>query len=302
LALTAASWITIGDVRVGCLRELTLDVPVAPPASLTEEGHPDLAWVDRGSCDFEHGRHHVAIQTFVVWSEGKVILVDTGVGNHKPRPLAPFDQLDTDYLVRLERDLGVHPEEVDVVVLTHAHTDHIGWNTTLRDDRWVPTFPNARHLLDARDWNYWNPANQTDTTPVRAEINEHCFEDSLEPVFDAGLIELVEPGYEIDGSLRLADAHGHTPGQLALIATSGDEHAAFVGDVSNCPLQLAAPDWSSYTDEDPAQAAETRRKLLDWCVDRRALWLPAHYPGPVGGRIGKRDGDYIVEEWTDFVA
>lgn len=172
------------------------------------------------------------IQTWVLRSEGKTILVDTGIGNDRERPQIPqFGGLKTDYLARL-RQAGVEPEEVDVVVNTHIHYDHVGWNTELRDGQWVPTFPNATYLIPRDDNLYFDPdgpprsrSPRDEHERVRWEGSKLVFNDSIAPVHRAGQSVLWEDAHRIDGNLLLEAAPGHTPGSSVLTLRSGTDRA-----------------------------------------------------------------------------
>lgn len=175
--------ITLGDVTVTRVREYYGPVDLTPEAFVPDS--PARAWDTHRSWlvpDFlDAGTRIVnsAIQTWVLRSEGRTVLVDTGVGNHKDRPYAPvWNRLDTDFLGNLAR-AGVRPEDVDIVINTHLHVDHVGWNTYLDGRTWVPTFPNATYLMARADFDYWNPANEIRTRLGRG--NQNVFEDSVAP-------------------------------------------------------------------------------------------------------------------------
>ncbi|HTK63853.1 MAG TPA: MBL fold metallo-hydrolase [Pseudonocardia sp.] len=239
-----------------------------------------------------------SLKTWVVRSEGATILVDTGVGNDRDRPGMPvFDHLDTGYLDNLSA-AGVAPEDVDLVVITHLHADHVGWNTRLDAGEWVPTFPNARYLMARADIDYWNPANghTTRSGPRMAGV----FEDSVAPVIAAGLVDQWEGSHRIDANLSLEPAPGHTPGSAVLKLDSGTDRAAFVGDLLHTPLQIVEPDICPCLDEDEAKARVSRRRVLDSVADENRLLLPAHFPS-AGAVELRRDGDrYAITEWAAF--
>jgi glyoxylase-like metal-dependent hydrolase (beta-lactamase superfamily II) len=240
---------------------------------------------------------HVAFQTWVLRSEGRTILVDTGIGNDKTRPAVPaWDHRSGDYLARLTA-AGTRPEDVDLVVNTHLHVDHIGWNTRLAGGEWVPTFPNATYLMPRADFVHLNPATNA---AIAGGVNENAYEDSVAPVYAAGQVTLWDDAYEIDGNLRLEAAPGHTPGSSVIKLHSGGEQALFAADIFHTPLQLAHPGHDSCFCEDPAQARATRRRLLGWAADTGVLVLPAHLSGP-GALEVKRCGDaFGVKQWAPF--
>ncbi|MGR6920430.1 MBL fold metallo-hydrolase [[Actinomadura] parvosata] len=239
-----------------------------------------------------------AIQTWLLRSEGRVILVDTGVGNHKERPYAPvWSRLDTGFLDNLAA-AGVRPEDVDVVVNTHLHVDHVGWNTFLDGRSWVPTFPNATYLIARADFDFWNPANEHRSVLGRG--NQNVFEDSVAPVHEAGLTTLWEGSYTIDANLRLDLAPGHTPGSSVLTLASGTDRAVFVGDLLHNPVQIVEPDANSCFCEDPAGARATRRRILGWAADHRALVFPAHLGGRGAAEVVRAGNGFAVKDWAPF--
>lgn len=175
--------ITLGDVTVTRVREYYGPVGMTPeafvPDSPAQAWDTHRSWLVPDFLDAETRIVNTAIQTWVLRSEGRTILVDTGVGNHKDRPYAPvWSRLETDFLANLAR-AGVQPEDVDIVINTHLHIDHVGWNTYLDGRTWVPTFPNATYLMAKADFDYWNPANEIKTLLGRG--NQNVFEDSVAP-------------------------------------------------------------------------------------------------------------------------
>ncbi|SHL44770.1 MBL fold metallo-hydrolase [Streptomyces yunnanensis] len=257
-------------------------------------------WLTPTFLDLAADEVHMMIQSWLVRSEGRTILIDTGVGNNRERPGMPaFHHLHTDYLERLAA-AGVRPPDVDTVICTHVHSDHVGWNTHLTaDGQWRPTFPNAQYLIPRADFDYWNPANGHRTRAGRRMAN--VFEDSVAPVHRAGQAVLWEGDHhDIDAQLRIEPAPGHTPGSSVVWLRSGTERAVFVGDLVHSPLQIAEPDDCPGFDEDEPRARNTRRRVLGEAADRRALLFPAHFPGP-GAAAVRRVGDrFAVQEWATW--
>ena len=290
--------IKLGDVTITRVEEM--HGPVMP----TEQFFPDLpapAWAEhRDMLAPDHlgtddGLVHAAFQTWLLRSQGRVILIDTGIGNDKSRPGAPFwDHLRLDYLGNLAA-AGVRPEDVDLVVNTHLHVDHVGWNTRLAHGTWVPTFPNATYLMPKADFEHFDPANNP---AIAGSVNENVCEDSISPVRDAGQVQLWEESHVIDAHLRLEAAPGHTPGSSVIKLTSGGDRALFAGDILHTPLQLAHPDHSSCFCQDAAQARITRRRLLSWAADSHALVLPAHFSGHSALEVEQNGSAFAVKEWA----
>ncbi|MBE1534840.1 MBL fold metallo-hydrolase [Actinomadura algeriensis] len=294
--------IVLGDVTVTRVVEYYGSVEMSPDVFFPEA--PERAWREHGSWlepDFVDPASNVcvsAIQTWVLRSEGRTILVDTGVGNHKDRPYAPvWSRRDTDFLGGLQR-AGVRPEDVDLVVNTHLHVDHVGWNTRLDDRAWVPTFPNATYLVPRRDFDFWNPENGH--ASVLGRGNQNVFEDSVAPVHEAGQVRLWDGSHVIDRNLRLELAPGHTPGSSVLALESGTDRALFVGDLLHSPLQFVEADVNSCFCEDPAEARATRRRLFGRADETGALVLPAHLGGHGAAEVA-RDGDgFAIKSWGPF--
>jgi glyoxylase-like metal-dependent hydrolase (beta-lactamase superfamily II) len=204
------------------------------------------------------------------------ILVDGCCGNNKERPWMPrFHQLDTRFLANLAAT-GVAPGEIDIVLCTHLHADHVGWNTKLENGRWVPTFPNARYLFSDKEDERWNPARSPGMDPARQAV----YEDSVLPVVAAGLATRVEGSHAIDDSLLIEPAPGHTPGHVVLKLASKDQRALFCGDVVHHAIQLYHPDWNSAFCEDQQQARITRRRVLEHCAGENAVLFPTHFGKP----------------------
>jgi glyoxylase-like metal-dependent hydrolase (beta-lactamase superfamily II) len=293
--------ITLGDVTIARVEEMHGPVGMTPGQFFP--GWPEQDWLDNRDwlvpdhLDAKDDIVQVAFHTWVLRSQGRTILVDTGIGNDKTRPaVEAWDHLSGDYLRNLAA-AGVEPEDVDLVVNTHLHVDHIGWNTRLVDGRWVPTFPNATYLMSRPDFEHFNPANNPGIT---GSVNENAFEDSIEPVRAAGQIQLWEGEHAIDGDLRLVSAPGHTPGASVLILTSGSDKALFAGDLMHTPLQVAHPDHHSCFCEDPATALTTRRNLLGWASDNTALVLPAHFTGRTALEVVRNGDAFEIKNWGPF--
>jgi glyoxylase-like metal-dependent hydrolase (beta-lactamase superfamily II) len=239
-------------------------------------------------------------QPFVVRSAGRTIVVDTGIGNDKRRPsIPPFNDLHTDFLDRLTAN-GAAPGDVDLVVCTHLHPDHIGWNTRLVDGEWVPTFPHARYLLPQADFDWLSEASRSaDQKDPSGFIG--AFEDSVVPIAKAGQAEFWRDEYAIDDALRLSSVPGHTPGAAVLLITSDGQHAVLAGDIVHHPMQILDPDQRDMTDADQPLATASRRRILGWAADNQAALLPAHFPTDRAARIARRGGDFAIDGWTALV-
>lgn len=237
--------------------------------------------------------HPVTLQSWLVQSGGRNILVDTGGGAGKSRPTnLAFDHMTTD-LPRALAAAGLALDDIDVVVNTHLHIDHVGWNTIQQDGGWTPTFRNATYLFPRADLAYFEAAG---TAPER----RLHIDDSVVPVIQAGRAVLYEETYQIDDHLTLQAAPGHTPGSSVVTVTSGLECAVFAGDVLHNPVQILRPDCNSCFCLDPAEARRSRRRLLSWAADSGATVLPAHFGGAGAARVAQDRGAFRVENWAPF--
>lgn len=218
------------------------------------------------------------------------ILVDACVGNDKERPLRPGWHRQRFGWMEALAAAGLKPEDIDVVCCTHLHADHVGWNTCLRDGRWVPTFPRARYLFGRRELAHWQAEHDEALAQGRSLPNHGSYSDSVLPVIEAGQADLVDDGHEIDAGVWLEPAPGHTPGTMVLHARSAGCRAVFSGDILHTPVQLVDLGWNSRFCEDPALASQTRRGLVEAVAGTDTIVLPAHFPDPAGGRIGDQGG------------
>lgn len=238
------------------------------------------------------GMIYAFLQSWLIEANGLRILFDTGAGNGKDRPGIPvFGNLESDFLERLG-ETGFAPADIDIVICSHLHIDHVGWNTVWDGAAWVPTFRNARYLFPAIDREVWDPAGDEYEKLRGHDVNRNVFEDSVQPVLDAGLAELVRDGYEVCPGLRLRDAPGHTPGQMLLDVESDGERALFTGDILHHPMQVIRPEWNSVYCEDRALAADTRRRVVERAAETGARVVPAHFGGAHSVFVEKVAGGY----------
>ncbi|MFC8228511.1 MBL fold metallo-hydrolase [Streptomyces sp. NPDC057287] len=283
--------IVLGDVEV--IRVVEWQAAFAPARGLIPESGADVwktneAWLAPDHWEPDSDRAVVALQSWVLRSGGRTVLVDTGVGNGRERPGSPhFHHSQGDFLGRLAR-AGVRPEDVDIVVNTHVHADHVGWNTVGADGGWEPAFPNAQYLIPAADDFHFGPDNAYGGG--RQEDDRFVYEDSIAPVHRAGQAVLWEGTHRVDENLTLESAPGHTPGSSVLRLASGSDRAVFVGDLLHSPVQILTPSCSSCFCLDPEQASKSRRRILERAATEGELLVPAHFGG--GGAVEiRREGD-----------
>ena len=225
----------------------------------------------------------LCFQSHIVRTPHHTILIDSCIGNEKPRPLRPKWNMKTDdTYMRALASAGISVDEIDFVMCTHLHVDHVGWNTRLEGGRWVPTFPNARYIFGKAEFDYWTEQNAKAEVPAIA--------DSVLPVVEARRADLVRNDYEIGDHVRILPTPGHTPGHVAFTLGRGKDDAVFSGDLMHSPLQTRYPELSVKFDVDQAQAAVTRRNFLERYCDTDTLCCPAHFPSPSTGKI-RRNGD-----------
>lgn len=277
--------VQVGEVTMTYIPELTLPTSVRWLLEGVERAQVEACgdWM-RPHYQNEDGFLLQSIHSLLVRTPDRVILVDTGVGNGKERggAIPAFNRLDTDFLDRL-RESGVEPEEVDTVLSTHMHTDHVGWDTRLEHGQWIPTFPNARHLFVDTEWEHWHRVAR------EAEATEQLLADSITPVFEDGLVDLVPADYIVCDEVRLVPSHGHSPGHVTVEVHSQGETAALIGDVMHSPLQAAFPRVKPALDRELEPAAAARRAVLEAYADTSTLVLGAHWPWPPARIV--RDGE-----------
>jgi len=281
--------VTLGRLSISRVYECDAVVPlsVALPSVTAQDlaqlkgwyWDPHLADVpsEAGMC--------ISVHSFVLRVDDRNILIDTCCGNDKKRSLPPVNLQQWPYLENLAR-AGLRPEDIDLVMCTHLHFDHVGWNTRLKDGTWVPTFPRARYLFGRRDLEFFSKQRHE-------ALHREAFDDSVAPILDAGLADLVDADSKIHRELGdgiwLQDVSGHSPGNLCVIAECGGTRAVFSGDCFHHPIQLVRPDAAFFADENPPEASATRRRLLEQYANTDAIFFPAHFIGATAGRV-ERDG------------
>ena len=265
--------LTLGEVTV--TRVIEIGRSTFPTASMLPASTPEAIARHRGWLepfwDDTTGDLGSRIGTWIVRTPEHVVLIDTGVGNDKQRENALWNRRRGTFLDDLQA-AGVQTEQVDIVVLTHMHVDHVGWNTRLVDGRWVPTFPRARYVFAGEEWSFWKHES------ARGGDEAGCIDDSVLPVVAAGQADLVDDKHRIDPWLRLEPSVGHTPGHVSVRLSTRAGEAVFSGDLMHRVVQVAEPQWSSRFCYDGARAAETRRDFVERHADSGALVLPAHFP------------------------
>ncbi len=276
------SW-KVGEVTVTRIVEMEMPVSWSEKHPFLAEATPEalrrIPWLYP---HFVNGEDQMllSIHALLVEAPGLRLVVDTCIGNDRPRAFLGGRALATPFLEHLAA-AGWSRDSVDAVVCTHLHVDHVGWNTMLEDGRWVPTFPKARYLIGRRELEHWRAAGEGEHHAILA--------DSVQPVLDAGLAELVEMDHVISPEIRLQPTPGHTPGHVSVAIESKGERAVITGDMTHHPCQLAHPDWSPPFDSDPIAAAAMRASLFAEWADAPILVIGTHFAAPTAGRV-VRDG------------
>ena len=253
----------------------------------TREACLPIEWMQPHFMD-EAGNLIMSIHALVIDDGEKRIVVDTCIGNDKQRNIPSWTNLQTDFLKDLEQ-AGYPRESIDMVMCTHLHVDHVGWNTMLVDGRWIPTFPNARYLMAEKEWRYWN-------FHAKEEAYGPVIEDSVRPIVESGLAEFVEEDHELTSEVRLISTPGHTPGHVSVLIESEGSRALITGDCIHHPVQMTRTDWCSSADFDQDQGQATRESLLKHYVDSDVLVIGTHFATPTAGYIKSlEEGAY----WLD---
>ncbi len=283
--------------RISVDKVVDLDTVPFPAQAIYPDATPEIMRAEQRRL----GAHHVdpasldlllSFHCFVVRTGGLTILVDTCVGNDKERPTRPpWHRRRGPFLDRL-RAAGVAPEDVDIVMCTHLHADHVGWNTQLVDGAWVPTFPRARYLFAEAEFKYWqrlydgNPA-----TPIAYG----SFADSILPVVASGQADMISTDHRVATGIQLEGAAGHTPGTLLIHVEDGSGHAILCGDILHHPVQMAHPEWSTHFCVNPELSRRNRTGLLCRYADTETRLLTGHFQSPTAGRIRREGAAYRFE-------
>lgn len=245
------------------------------------------AWLQPTALD-ENDLLRLCFQSYVVRTPHHTVLIDTCVGNDKSRSQWPaWHMRKSDAYMRALAAYGLSVGDIDYVMCTHLHADHVGWNTKLENGRWVPTFPKARYVFAKQEYDYW--------AGLHAQKPITVFEDSVLPVVEAGRVELVTSDHQFGDHLRLLPTPGHTRGHVAFCFGRGRDEAVMSGDLIHSPLQTRYPNISPVRDVDRVQSAKTRRSFLERYCDTATLCCTAHFPSPSVGRIKRWSDGFKCE-------
>ncbi|MCB1693650.1 MAG: MBL fold metallo-hydrolase [Pseudomonadales bacterium] len=282
----------IGDVKI--TRVVELEIPGGTrfllPQATPEAVLPYAEWLAPHFMTPE-GKLIMSVHALVVETPTRKIIVDTCIGNDKERDIPTWNKLQLPFLEDLQK-AGYAREDIDTVLCTHLHVDHVGWNTMLVDGKWIPTFPNARYLIAKSEYEYWD-------AEASEGINAGVMEDSVRPVFDAGLVDLIDVEHQVCEEVRLEPTPGHTPGHVSIHITSKGQEALITGDCFHHPCQMAHTDWASTADFDSAASTSTRESLLAQYSDQDLLVIGTHFATPTAGHIKSGKQGYWFRAFAD---
>jgi glyoxylase-like metal-dependent hydrolase (beta-lactamase superfamily II) len=278
----------IGDVTVTKVVELEVTGGsrfILPQA--TRDAILPIAWLRPHFAD-EDGRLRMSIHSFIVETPTRRILVDTCLGNDKQNRRIPhWNDRHGPFLQDLAT-AGFPPSSIDTVLCTHLHVDHVGWNTMLVDGKWLPTFPRARYLMGRVEYQHWSqPRGRADMDAV--------FADSVKPVFDAGLVDLVEMDARLTDEIDLVPTPGHTPGHVSVRIRSRGEAALITGDFLHHPCQIAHPEWASTADSDAEAGIRTRERMFAELAGTPVLVIGTHFSGVTAGHLVRDGATYRLD-------
>jgi len=274
------SW-QIGDVRVTRITEMEEVGLEWVIAKASPENLRQIPWLSPHFVD-EAWEARLSIHALVVETPDRRIVVDTCVGNDKDfEVIERWHKRQGPFLSEFE-SAGFPRESIDTVLCTHLHVDHVGWNTVLEDGKWRPTFPGARYLFADSEWNFWKTQDEG--------VNGTVLDQSVRPIWDAGLADLVTDTHKVCDEIWLEPTPGHTPGHVSIRISSRGEEAVITGDMIHHPCQIAEPSWGSHADSDFNQAVETRESFLQRYEGGAVLVIGTHFATPTAGRI-VRDGE-----------
>ena len=284
----------IGDLTISRVLELTQSFPALDffPETNEDDWAPHLDWLKaEGAIDAATGDILLPMQSYLLQTTHHTILLDTCIGNDKNRPHRPAWHMKTDdtYMAGLAAH-GVAPEDIDYVMCTHLHHDHVGWNTKLVDGRWVPTFPNAKYVISQREFDVWSREEHPSVTLA--------FADSVLPIVESGQAQMVKSDFALDDEVWLEPSPGHTPDHFSIKFASNGADAVMAGDIMHSPVQCLHPEWPALPDWDVEMARNTRREFLDRYAETPTLVCMCHFPLPSSGTIA-RDGDGFRFQYDD---
>jgi glyoxylase-like metal-dependent hydrolase (beta-lactamase superfamily II) len=281
----AANSFKIGDVTIH--RIVEMECGFTPALEFLPDLKPEVlaenrSWLAPAALD-GNDMLVLCFQSYIVQTARHTILVDSCIGNDKDRTARPlWHQKKDDAWMQGLAALGMTVNDIDIVMCTHLHVDHIGWNTRLENGRWVPTFPKARYLFSKTELDYWLAENDKVGLPQIA--------DSVVPIVEAKRCDLITSDHAVDDLVSLIPTPGHTIDHFAVQLGRGGKDAVITGDLIHTPLQARYPELWMRVDYNAAQGSATRRKFLETYCDTSTQCCFMHFPSPSRGYI-KRWGE-----------
>jgi glyoxylase-like metal-dependent hydrolase (beta-lactamase superfamily II) len=285
-----SSAIRLGEITIE--RVIEQQAPVFDPLeffpSLSKELlEENRSWLQPTFLDPGTGKLVLCFQSYIVRTPHHNIMIDTCIGNHKPRPQRPMWNMQTSD--RYEKGLaatGLTFQDIDYVMCTHLHVDHVGWNTRLENGRWVPTFPKAKYVFADRELAHWSQKQKEDPA------NHPWITDSVLPIVEAKRSEVVKSNHALNDLVQLIPTPGHTIDHFSVHVGKPGQDAVITGDMIHSPIQARYPDLGMRADYDSKQAGVSRRELFGRFCDTSTLFCMAHFPSPSTGRLSRWDGGF----------
>ena len=270
----------VGNVEIVALSDMNVIFPT--PMDEAWPKVPLSAWPayrERYPDTFsDDGLMRLEIGCYLVRSQGRTILIDTGYG---PGPIESVGGRRGELMDDLASK-SINPQDVDTLFLSHLHVDHVGWNTTEQGGRLVPTFPNARYVAHQLDLIHFQKPE------VRAE--DPYMDRFVDPLVDQGVFDTLSEDTDLTDEVRAIHTPGHTPGHMSVMVSSQGQKALIQCDVFIHPAQVTEEDWSPFFDNDPDVATATRGKVLDQVEADGTPMISCHFPLPGFGRVIRYEG------------
>jgi glyoxylase-like metal-dependent hydrolase (beta-lactamase superfamily II) len=235
------------------------------------------------------GRMFINFQAFFVRCGNRRIMIDTCIGADRERQFPVFTKMRTTFMQDLA-SLGIAPNDIDTVLCTHLHFDHVGWNTHLVDGRWVPTFPQARYLFSRTEYDHWLMLRDTGGYHGINHLS-----DAVDPVIEAGLVDFIPHDYAITEQIRLLPTPGHTPGHVSVYINSQGQEAVITGDLMHHPIQVAMPEHLATFDLDKPAGAKTRVEFVNRFKEKPVLVIGSHFADPGAGYIVRNGASWKLK-------
>src|SRR5215469_15304496 len=279
-----------GDLTIH--RIIEQEVPFFPALELLPDLTPDrLAenrdWMKKIRAIDDNDVLILCFQSYIIKTPHHTILIDSCIGNDKQRPGRPnwHEKKDDSYMSALKA-AGLTVNDIDYVMCTHLHVDHVGWNTRLENGRWVPTFPKAKYVMADRELAYWTQKEKDGPSGVP------WITDSVLPIVEAKRAQIVKSDFTLNESIQFIPTPGHTIDHYSVLVGQPGHDALITGDMIHSPIQGKYPELGMRADYDSRQAGQTRRKVFERFCDTSTVMCVVHFPSPSTGRVRRWDNGY----------